>query len=412
VVNQDQTNVDEFIVVGGGIGGLAAALALARYGRQVRVLERAPEFTEVGAGIQLAPNATRVLRAWGLLESVLDVGIRPRRLVLSDAISGGELTSMDLGQAFLDRYGAPYVVLHRSDLLQILLEACSAEGVTLENDRLVTAVDSDADGADVTVAGGLKYRASVVIGADGLHSTLRRYLSDDEPVVSGFVAFRGARPLTEVKRHANLEEVQLYVAPDIHLIQYPVRSGNMYNQVAVFRSKRFFSGAEEWGTSEELYQIFANTCLEVRESVESLWSDQRWPMYDREPIGSWVSGRLVLLGDAAHPMLQYLAQGACQAFEDAAVLAESFRRLAPSRPFRGEELDRALAAYSDFRLPRTARAQRNARHWGDIWHSDGVAVLLRNELFARRAATDFYYADWLFQRAPGLSDFPDKSEHT
>jgi 2-polyprenyl-6-methoxyphenol hydroxylase-like FAD-dependent oxidoreductase len=123
--------VDEFIVVGGGIGGLAAALALARYGRQVRVLERAPEFSEVGAGIQLAPNATRLLRAWGLLQPVLEVGIRPRRLVLSDAISGGELTSMDLGQALLDRYGAPYIVLHRSDLLQILVDACRAEGVTL-----------------------------------------------------------------------------------------------------------------------------------------------------------------------------------------------------------------------------------------------------------------------------------------
>jgi len=404
VVNREGSGSDDVIVVGGGIGGLATAHALNRIGLTVRVLERASQFSEAGAGIQLAPNATRLLRSWGLLDPILGVGIQPKRLVLSDAYSGAELTAMELGTQFAARYGAPYLVLHRTDLLEVLLEACRADGVILENNKTVTSVTNEADVAHVEVADGSRYSASLVVAADGLRSTLRQYLSEDEPMFAGFVAFRGAVPLSEVKRHASLEEVQLYIGPGIHLVQYPVRSGSMYNQVAVFRSQRYLDGEEAWGTADELYATFAETCPAVRESIGSLWSNQSWLMYDREPIESWVSGRLVLLGDAAHPMLQYLAQGACQAFEDAALLAGSLRRLAPAGPGNGEQLARALAEYVKHRQPRTARAQRNARQWGEIWHSDGIAVLLRNEIFVQREPTDYRHADWLFDYAPGLTE--------
>jgi 2-polyprenyl-6-methoxyphenol hydroxylase-like FAD-dependent oxidoreductase len=394
--------MDDVLIVGGGIGGLATAYALRLAGLSVRVLERAPQFSEVGAGIQLAPNATRLLASWGLLDPIVAAGVRPRRLVLSDAHSGIELTALDLGPSFAERYGAPYVVLHRTDLLDALLDACRSSGVHLENDRSVVRVTTEADAAHVETAEGHRYTAALVVAADGLHSTLRRYLSDDEPVASGFVAYRGAVPLSDVKRHASLDEVQLYVGPGIHLVQYPVRSGSMYNQVAVFRSERFFAGEAEWGTADELHEVFGRTCPEVRDSMEAIWSDQRWPMYDREPIDDWIAGRMVLLGDAAHPMLQYLAQGACQALEDAAVLAGSIRRYAPDGPRNTAQLEKALAAYVGHRQERTARVQRNARHWGDIWHTDGIAVLLRNEIFARRDAHDFYYTDWLFDHAPGM----------
>jgi 2-polyprenyl-6-methoxyphenol hydroxylase-like FAD-dependent oxidoreductase len=395
-VNQEAGSADEILISGGGIGGLATALALKRTGRNVRVLERAPEFGEVGAGVQLAPNATRLLRSWGLLDEVLATSICPRRLVLSDAATGSELTSMELGEPFLQRFGAPYVVLHRSDLLQILLDACRAAGVALENDRAVIAAESTDEGVIVDVAGGRQYRGALLVGADGLHSVLRKYLAHDVPIASGFVAYRGALPIDQARGRAHPQEVQLYMGPGIHLVQYPVRSGQMYNQVAVFRSAQFLAGVEDWGTPEELHEMFADTCPAVRDSVASLSRDQRWPMYDRAPIDSWVSGRLVLLGDAAHPMLQYLAQGACQALEDAASLADALQRLAPTLPHDGDEIAKALAEYERVRIPRTARVQQNARIWGDIWHTDGVAALLRNELFARRTSTEFREAEWLF----------------
>lgn len=397
---------DDFLVVGGGIGGLAAAVALAREGRSVAVLERAAQFGEVGAGLQLAPNATRVLRGWGLLDEVVEMGVRPRRLVMSDALTGLELTSMDLGREFLARYGAPYIVMHRSDLLDILLRACRSLGVALHNGKQVLGAESDDEGVTITCADGTSYRGQAAIAADGLRSSLRRLLVDDEPVAAGYVAYRGARPIAELRTHGDLRDVQLFVGPGMHLVGYPVRGGQMYNQVAVFRSARFFAGESEWGTQQELTETFGRACPEVRDAVEALWTDQAWPMYDREPIERWVSGHVALLGDAAHPMLQYLAQGACQALEDAAALAAAVRDHAQPAPTGGggnginggidSGIDKALAEYERVRIPRTTRVQRSARIWGEIWHTDGVALLLRNELFARRSATEFRESDWLY----------------
>jgi salicylate hydroxylase len=278
----------------------------------------------------------------------------------------------------------------------VLLDGCRREGVLLENDRLVTSIESDADGATIDVESGQRYRARLVVGADGLHSTMRKYFVDEQPIYSGFVAYRSAVPIHQVSERANREDVQLYIGPGIHLVQYPVRTGLMYNQVAVFRSDRFIAGEQDWGTPDELRQMFAGTCAHVSESVGSLWTDQRWLMCDLEPLDSWVAGRLVLLGDAAHPMLQYLAQGACQAFEDVAALADCLGRHTPDGPKDQELLTKALKEYADLRRPRTAQVQRWARSWGDIWHTDGVGALLRNELFARRGSAEYRETDWLW----------------
>ncbi|HVX21691.1 MAG TPA: FAD-dependent monooxygenase [Acidimicrobiales bacterium] len=396
-----------FVVVGGGIGGLSAALGLARGGHQVTVLESAPQFGEIGAGLQLAPNATRILRRWGLLDAVMDAGVRPRRLVLSDAMTGRELTSMELGRAFLERYGAPYVVLHRKDLHDVVLDACRAEGVALVNDGHAVAVREDAGGAEVDCLDGRSFRAAAVVVADGLNSTLRTFFVDDEPIPCGYVAYRGALPIEAVDSHADLRDVQVYVGTGMHLVQYALRGGRMYNQVAVFRSERFFGGQADWGTPEELQDRFGAACSSVRQALPSLWLDQRWPMYDREPIDRWATGRIALLGDAAHPMLQYLAQGACQAFEDADCLGRAVADHVVGNVAAGGlpagELARALDEYQRTRVPRASRVQRNARTWGEIWHTDGVAVLLRNELFARRSPTDYQEADWLYGDTPAVA---------
>jgi salicylate hydroxylase len=388
---------DEFLVVGGGIGGLAAGLALARAGRRVRVLERAPEFGEVGAGLQLAPNATRLLAEWGLLDPLSAVGWRPRRIVLGDAVSGRELVALDLTGPFIERYHAPYLVAHRSDLLDLLLAACRTAGVCLEPGRDVTRVVADDAGVTVHCADSTEYRAAAVVGADGLHSRLRGLVSDDEPVGSGYVAYRGAIPMEDARHRADLDDVIAWIGPGLHFVQYAVRAGALYNQVAVFRSAGYARGDADWGNAAELRERFDAMCEHVAGAARSIRLDQRWPMYDREPIGSWTAhGRVVLLGDAAHPMLQYLAQGACQAIEDADALARAVRGRLGEQPVTADALAAAFADYEAERVARTARVQRNARLWGDIWHVDGVGARIRNDSLARRRPDDFSSTDWLY----------------
>lgn len=377
----------DVVVAGGGIGGLTTAYALATAGFSVRVLEKAPEFGEVGAGLQLAPNATRVLREWGLLDDVIAAGVLPRRLVISDGVSGGELIQADPNGALAQRYGAPYVVVHRSDLHSILVEACRRAGVALETARSVERVDSTADAAFAYCADGSVHEGQVVVAADGLTSALRESFVDDKPICSGFVAYRGAIPISEVSTKVRLDDVVAWIGPNCHFVQYPLRRGEIFNQVAVFGSPAYARGDADWGGPEELDEAFSRCCEHVRRSLPSLWRDRRWPMYDRLPTDNWVSGRLVLTGDAAHPMLQYLAQGACQAIEDAYVLAREALRTA--------DWDKALAAFNDIRAPKTAHVQRTARSWGDIWHVDGTATVLRNELFT--TLPDLYrHTDWLY----------------
>jgi 3-hydroxybenzoate 6-monooxygenase len=382
----------ETLVVGGGIGGLAAALSLALRGGTVTLVERSKSFAEVGAGIQLAPNATRILDRLGVLEKIQPVAVRPRRLVLADAIEGRELTSLELTD-FPSRYGAPYLVLHRNDLLSALLEGCQRSGVKLHADAHVTALEDTGRGVTATCADGREFRAGIAIGADGLHSRIRKLFTDDEPVNSGFVAYRGAVPMEQVERHADLRDVVAWLGPGLHLVQYPLRSGRMYNQVAVFRSQAYLRGDPDYGNPRELREAFAGCSEHVRESLGTLSIGNRWPMLDRPPLPGWARGRLALLGDAAHPMLQYLAQGACQALEDADALAEELAAAGHANRPPAE----GLAAYAARRAPRAMRVQRTARTWGEIWHVDGVAKLIRDELLQMRDVADQRHVAWLYQ---------------
>ena len=305
------------------MAGLAGALALRENGANVTLVERAPEFGEVGAGLQMAPNASRVLQRWGLLEKALEIGVQPKHLVFRDAVTGEELTRQTLGGEFAERYGAPYVVIHRSDLHRVLLEGCEAAGVKLVNDVMVESVETVNGRGVAHTAAGVDYEADVVIGADGLKSTLRPLVASDEPVPSAYVAYRGTVPITENTPKADLEDVIVYLGPDCHLVQYPLRKGELLNTVAVFKSPSFERGEEQYGGVDELEAAYKDCVPAVQEALKNLGTGMRWPMYDRDPIENWVAGRMVLMGDAAHPMLQYLAQGACQALEDAAVLQDA-----------------------------------------------------------------------------------------
>lgn len=256
----------EVVVVGGGIGGLAAAFAQARAGRTVRVLERSAEFGEVGAGLQLGPNATRVLHRWGLLDQVIERGVLPGRLVFRDALTGEELTHLDLGEGFRRRYGGPYVVAHRGDLHAVLLRACAAAGVELLNGRHVERVD--AGRARAHCAGGEVHEGDVVVAADGLQSVLRAQLVADQPHDSGFVAYRGTRPLPG---DFDVADVVAYLGPDCHFVQYALRGGELLNQVAVFRGPG------------DLEPAFDGCCEAIGKGLPYLWRDRHCPCSTARP---------------------------------------------------------------------------------------------------------------------------------
>lgn len=381
------------IVVGGGIGGLSTAYALSRKGLRVRVLEQAREFGEVGAGIQIAPNCTRILHEYGLLDEAKSLGVLPTSMVMRDAVDGTELTRLDLVD--LERtYGFPYMVIHRSDLHGLFLRACQRAGVDLRTDQRVVGYANTADGARVELADGRVEEAPVVIAADGLHSVARTLLVDDEPVSSAYVAYRAAVPIARVEREVDLSEVVVHVGPGCHFVHYGLRGGEMLNQVAVFRSPKALAGEEDWGTPDELDAAFARTSAEVREGIPLMWRDRWWRMYDRDPVMTWVHGRIALLGDAAHPPLQYMAQGAIMAIEDGWVLAEHVAR---QRTDAGAvDWPAVLAAYEAVRPEHCRRVVLTARAWGELWHLDGEQRLRRNALLRARDTHDYTYTDWIY----------------
>jgi 2-polyprenyl-6-methoxyphenol hydroxylase-like FAD-dependent oxidoreductase len=379
------------LIVGGGIGGLATALAAARAGYPSHVIEKAPEFTEIGAGLQLAPNATRMLDRLGLLDEIKKHAIFPKRLVLMDAVSGHPITSLDLGQEFLGHFGYPYIVMHRSDLLGVEYEACRQNSlITLENNREAVRVDDLIDGARVECADGSVYECDALVGVDGLWSTTRKVVHDDgDPVPAKFVAYRGTIPIEEAPVDSDFDSMLLWVGPDLHFVQYCVKAGKLFNQVAVFRSYRYKEDSDDWGTVGELEEHFSKMCPRVREAVAKIKRNRRWPMLDRLPIPNWTRNRITLLGDAAHPMLQYIAQGACQALEDAVCLGDNLKK-------HNGDAACAFLAYQEPRILRTARVQNAARLFGEIKHVHGVSIMLRNALLAKRTPNDYEYFEWLY----------------
>jgi 3-hydroxybenzoate 6-monooxygenase len=379
------------LIAGGGIGGLAAALALSQKGYPVHVVEKSAEFGEIGAGIQLAPNATGVLNRLGIFDEISKSAVFPQQLVLMDALSGKPITSLALGEKFRRAYKSPYLVMHRSDLLSILLQACQASDlITLETRKNIIAIDDLGDGARVTFADDSFYECDALVGADGLWSTIRQFVVDDmEPICAQFVAYRGAIPIAEVSEHAGMDSMLFWTGPNMHFVQYPLRRGELYNQVAVFKSDRYKPDSDDWGTSDELDERFSLTCPEVKSGLALIKRNRRWPMYDCLPTDNWTRNHITLLGDAAHPMLQYIAQGACQAIEDAECLAGALAS------YRGA-IRQAFMAYQEIRIPRTARVQQTARFFGEICHIDGVGAILRNALLSQRASDDYSYTDWLY----------------
>ena len=270
------------LIVGGGIGGMAAALNFAQAGIRVRLLERNVEFGEVGAGMQLAPNCSRLLDKLGVLKQVHQHAVFPKQIVWMDALSGERLTAFDLGEKFLETFQYPYIVVHRADLFQALHQAClTSSMVTMETNRSVTSVDERPKSIMVECADGMRYDCDLVIAADGLWSSLRKFVHDDGPPISvGYVTYRGTVPIDQVSKEGGLDNVQFWIGPDMHLVQYPIRRGELFNQAAVFKSKRLPDDTDQWGTKDELNERFSPSCQHLQNALQLIQTNFRWPVYE------------------------------------------------------------------------------------------------------------------------------------
>ncbi|CAF1294726.1 unnamed protein product [Didymodactylos carnosus] len=382
------------MIVGGGIGGLATALCFARAGKRVHLLEKQPEFVEVGAGMQLAPNCSRLLDQLGVLKDVQRNAVFPKEIVWMDAISGEKLTGFDLGEKFVDTFGYAYMVVHRGDLLQALYRAClDSSLVTMESSKLIVNIEQCSSSVLLSCADGTRYNCELCVGADGLWSQTRKFVHDDGPPISvGYVTYRGTVPIAQVSAKAGRDNVLFWVGPDMHLVQYPIRRGEFYNQAAVFKSKQQPNETDEWGTTEELFQHFSIGCEAVRNALPLLKTNFRWPVYDREPLTTWSRGRLVLLGDAAHPMLQYAAQGAAQALEDAVALVSAYMK------YDSDDIKAIFETYENERINLSSNVVRLAREIGEFAHKSGFEKIARDFLLRNHDVYDYDCLKWLYAR--------------
>lgn len=379
------------IVAGGGIGGLAAALALVRQGFRVKVLEQAHEIGEIGAGIQLGPNAFHAFDALGVGDKARSRSVFTDYMVMHDAIDEYQVGKIPTGEAFRQRFGNPYAVIHRVDVHLSLLEGVQETGrVEFLTSTRVERVEQDADSVTVIDQNGKAHRGVALIGADGVKSVVRAQFVNDPPRVTGHVVYRSVIDKADFPKDLQWNAASIWVGPNCHLVHYPLRGGEQYNVVVTFHSRKI----EEWGVTEgspeEVQSYFQDICPKARQLIDLPKQWKRWATADREPIGQWTFGRVTLLGDAAHPTTQYMAQGACMALEDAVTLGEVLR-------VNNNDFVRAFDLYQRSRIARTARIVLSSREMGRLYHAKGVERLVRNDLWRGRTPERFYDAmEWLY----------------
>ncbi len=380
------------LIAGGGIGGLAAALALVREGYRVKVIEQSGHIGEIGAGIQLSPNAFAACDALGVGAQLRSRAVYTDEMVMFDALDAKRVAAIALTERFRERFGNPYAVIHRADIHGALLDGVQAMPGQIEflTSTKVVQVEQDGDGVTVLDAQGGRHTGQALIGCDGVRSAVRQQYVGDGIRVSGHVVFRAVVDTQAFPEALRFTAPCIWVGPNCHLVHYPLKGGDKFNLAVTFHSDR----QEEWGAMDgdpaEVQRYFRATCDSVQQLLRVPRAWKRYSTADRDPIERWTFGRATLLGDAAHPMVQYLAQGACMACEDAVTLACALRR-------EGGRWDAALALYERSRVARTARVVLSAREMGRLYHAKGVERLVRNDLWKGRPQERFYDAlEWLY----------------
>ena len=400
----------QVLIAGGGIGGLAMAFAASRSQCDVHLFERAAAFTEVGAGIQLGPNVVKVLHQWGLAEALSRVAAFPELLQVRDAARGRVLGTLRLGAVMAARYGAPYVSLHRADLHGLLLEAVQQKtSARLHFAQPLESFDQTPQAVTVHSAGGLVSEGDVLIGADGLWSNIRQQLlGDGLPQRTGHLAYRALVPQATLPEHLRSQNVTVWLGALMHIVHYPVRGGAWLNVVAIVHGNitaditaDITTGIDTWDHSAhaaDLLTALAGSHADLQDLVGAIASWRLWPLCDRPPMqGAYqhALGRVALLGDAAHPMRPYLAQGAGMAIEDAAELG----RLLPLAADPALDMPMLLQRYALNRWQRNARVQTKARRNGDIFHADGLLRLGRDAAM-KVMGEKLLDMPWLYGYAP------------
>ncbi len=380
-------------IVGGGIGGLTAALALAHKGWQVSVFEQSAEFGEIGAGLQLSSNASCVLRALGLGNELSKLGFLPQGIEIRDGKSGRELAAESLGEQAMQEWGSPYYHIHRADLQKMLLKAVTSHpNTTLNKNSECTAIKQTESKAQLTLASGDQISTDLLIGADGIHSIVRENLWGAASAnFTGNVAWRLMIPASELPDGLIKPVASLWMGPGAHFVHYFVRNGEWVNCVCVVEQDNWQT--ESWnepGEKSELKKAFKGWHKTIKELINAADDDScyRWALFDRDPLPHWHRGRVTLLGDACHPTLPFLAQGAAMAIEDAAVLAHCLDQT--------NDVDQALTEYEELRKSRTAKVQKTSRRNGRIYHLSGPAAAARNLAMRTGLASPRRTTDWLF----------------
>jgi len=381
------------LIAGGGIGGLAAALALARKGFASIVLERAAELGEIGAGIQIGPNAFHCFDALGVGDEARAKAVYIDSLRLMDAVQGEMIAEIPLQEAFRQRFGNPYAVVHRADLHGVLLEACRASQlIELRTRHAVIGYQQDGNAVTVECDNHDTIVGSALIGADGLNSNIRQQLVGDGAArVSGHTTYRSVIPTEQMPQDLRWNAATLWAGPKCHIVHYPLKGWKLFNLVVTYHNDVTEAVAGKPVSKAEVYRGFKHISARARQIIEIGDDWKLWVLCDRDPILDWVDERVALLGDAAHPMLQYFAQGACMALEDAVCLAHMFER-------HGANVETALDNYQRQRRVRTARVQLDSRLIGDyIYHPDGAAAEVRNHVMSRLSPDEWYNRlEWLY----------------
>lgn len=383
------------LIAGGGIGGLAAALRLARKDYGVSVLEQAPQFGEIGAGLQIGPNAFHAFDYLGVGDAARAQAVYIDKLVLMDALSADTITEIPVDEPFREHFGNPYAVVHRNDLHGVLLEACRAHGlIELRANARVTGYQQDGATVTATLASGERISGAALVGADGLRSAVRAQLvGDGEPRVSGHTTYRAVIPTERMPEDLRWNAATLWAGPKCHIVHYPLSGWKVFNLVVTYHNDAPEAVAGVPVSKDEVRQGFGHIAERPRQIIESADDWKLWVLCDRDPNETWVEGRVVLLGDAAHPMLQYMAQGACMALEDAVCLSHNLDK-------HGGGFEAAFEAYRAERVVRTARVQMSSRLMGDyIYHADGAQRLVRNAVLRAKSREDHYRSlEWLYGR--------------